>query len=442
MATSPKTRPQIVVVGAGFGGLTVAKELAREDVDITIVDKRNYHLFQPLLYQVATADLSPADVAWPIRGIFADQKNARVALTEVTGIDLENRRVIGDSASFDYDHLVIATGAQHSYFGNEQWEPHAPGLKRIVDATEIRKRVLMAFERAEVASDPDVQARELTFVIVGAGPTGVEMAGAISELARRSLASDFRNIDPTRTRVVLVEGGPRVLATMPPSLSEKALQALKDLGVEVHLDTMVQDITEKGVQTSGGFIQAATKLWGAGVAVPRLGRWLNAETDRAGRITVEGDLSLPGHREVFVIGDAAKVPWKEGKDVPGIAPAAKQEGKYVGKRLAAMARGKKPTKRPFKYRHRGNLATIGRNAAVIDMGWLRLSGPLAWWLWGFAHVYFLIGVRRPLFVLLNWFWSYMTFAKGARLITGLRPLYAVSAEKHPSSRNSSHNKAA
>ncbi|MEM9435958.1 MAG: NAD(P)/FAD-dependent oxidoreductase [Pseudomonadota bacterium] len=429
MADEAQKRPHIVIIGAGFGGLTAARQFRGAEVDVTLIDKRNYHLFQPLLYQVATADLSPSDVAWPIRGIFTDQRNVRVALTEVTDIDLQNRRVIGDTASFDYDHLIIATGAQHSYFGNEQWEPHAPGLKRIVDATEIRKRVLVAFEKAEVASDPDEQARLLTFVIVGGGPTGVEMAGAISELARQSLAKDFRNIDPTQTRVVLVEGGPRVLATMPKELSEKARQSLEKLGVEVQLSTMVEDINEEGVATSKGFIQAATKIWGAGVAVPKLGGWLDAETDRAGRVVVEPDLSLPGHPEVYIIGDAAKVPWKEGADVPGIAPAAKQAGKYVGKRLLAAAKGQEPGRAPFKYKHRGNLATIGRNAAVIDMGWLKLSGPLAWWIWGFAHVYFLIGVRRPVFVLLSWFWSYITFSKGSRLITGLRPLYVSASER-------------
>ncbi|MEM6478216.1 MAG: NAD(P)/FAD-dependent oxidoreductase, partial [Pseudomonadota bacterium] len=314
------------------------------------------------------------------------------------------------------------TGAQHSYFGRDEWEPHAPGLKRIVDATEIRKRVLMAFERAEVAEDPADQARELTFVVVGAGPTGVEMAGAISELARRSLASDFRNIDPKRARVILVEAGPRVLAAMPETLSEKARVSLERLGVEVHLDTMVQDIDEAGVKTSRGYFSSATKIWGAGVAVKNMHRWLGVETDRAGRVEVLGDLTVKGHPEISVIGDAAHIPWQDAT-VPGIAPAAKQAGKYVGQRLLALSKGQAAPALPFRYRHRGNLATIGRNAAVIDMGRFKMSGPIAWWLWGFAHVYFLIGVRRPVFVLLSWFWSYLTFQKGARLITGLRPLF-------------------
>ena len=431
MKTEDKKRPRIVIIGAGFGGLAAAKALQGAPVDVTLVDKRNYHLFQPLLYQVATADLSPADVAWPIRGIFSDAKNVKVALSEIQSIDLEAKQVIGDNASFDYDRLIIATGARHSYFGHEDWEPHAPGLKRIVDATEIRKRVLMAFERAEVAEDPEAQARELTFVIVGAGPTGVEMAGAISELARRSLARDFRNIDPTQTRVILIEAGSRVLATMPESLSDKACKSLEQLGVEVQLNTMVEGITEEGVQTSSGFIASATKIWGAGVAVPKLGSWLGVKTDRAGRVQVEPDLSVTGHPDVFVIGDAAHVAWKGDATVPGIAPAAKQAGKYVGRRLARQAAGKSVPQQPFTYRHAGNLATIGRNAAVIDMGWLRLSGALAWWIWGIAHVYFLIGVRRPLFVMLSWFWSYVTFAKGARLITGLRPLYENEAATAP-----------
>ncbi|MEM1374465.1 MAG: NAD(P)/FAD-dependent oxidoreductase [Pseudomonadota bacterium] len=421
-------RQRIVIIGAGFGGLAAARELKDADVDITLVDKRNYHLFQPLLYQVATADLSPADVAWPIRGIFADQKNVRVALTSVEDIDTDARRVIGDTARFDYDHLVVATGASHSYFGNDHWEEYAPGLKRIVDATEIRKRVLMAFERAEVATDPREQARELTFVIIGAGPTGVEMAGAIAELAKQSLAADFRRIDPTQTRVILVEGGDRVLATMPPKLSAKARASLEKLGVEVLLNTMVKDVTEAGVATSDSFIPAATKVWGAGVAVKNLSRWLGVETDRAGRVDVAEDLTVPGHPEISIVGDAAAIPWKDAT-VPGIAPAAKQAGSYVGKRLAALATGKPAPNKPFKYRHQGNLATIGRNAAVIDFGWLRMSGAPAWWLWGLAHVYFLIGVRRPVFVLLSWFWSYLTHQKGARLITGLRPLFqAGSAE--------------
>ncbi|MEO1703882.1 MAG: NAD(P)/FAD-dependent oxidoreductase [Pseudomonadota bacterium] len=429
MSQPSERRQKVVIVGAGFGGLSAARALQNAPVDVTIVDKRNYHLFQPLLYQVATADLSPADVAWPIRGIFSGEDNVKVALSEVQGIDLEARQVIGDNATFDYDQLIVATGAQHSYFGHEEWEPFAPGLKRIVDATEIRKRILMAFERAEVAKDPAAQERELTFVIVGAGPTGVELAGSISELAQRSLAKDFRNIDPTQTRVILVEGGPRVLATMPEDLSAKALTSLERLGVEVQLDTMVENITEEGVQTSKGFISAATKVWGAGVKVRKVGGWLDTPTDRTGRVEVEDDLSLPGHPDVFVVGDAAKVAWRDGADVPGIAPAAKQEGAFVGRRIARIARGKRASSKPFKYKHTGNLATIGRNAAVIDMGWLKLSGAPAWWIWGFAHVYFLIGVRRPVFVLLSWFWSYVTFAKGARLITGLRPLYTAAEEK-------------
>ncbi|MEX0309258.1 MAG: NAD(P)/FAD-dependent oxidoreductase [Tateyamaria sp.] len=422
MANASTSRPKVVIIGAGFGGLAAAKALKHAPVDIKVIDRRNYHLFQPLLYQVATADLSPADVAWPIRGIFSGQDNVSVALAEVRDVDTDARHVITDEGTFAYDHLIVASGAHHSYFGRDEWEKHAPGLKRIIDATEIRKQVLMAFERAEVSNSDAEQRRQLTFVIVGAGPTGVEMAGAIAELAHHALAADFHRINSRDARVILVEAGSRVLGTFPESLSAKAHASLEKLGVDVMVNTRVEDITEQGVQLSDQFIPSACKVWGAGVAVKNVGRWLDATTDRSGRVAVEPDLTLPGHPEISVIGDAAKVPWKDGYDVPGIAPGAKQGGKYVGKRIAALITGK-PFDTPFRYRHAGNLATIGRHAAVIDFGRIRLSGFVAWWLWGIAHIYFLIGVRNPVFVALNWFWSYLTFSKGARLITGLRPLH-------------------
>ncbi|WP_299745808.1 NAD(P)/FAD-dependent oxidoreductase [uncultured Tateyamaria sp.] len=417
-----QSRPKVIIIGAGFAGLAAARALKRAPVDIKIIDRRNYHLFQPLLYQVATADLSPADVAWPIRGIFSGQKNVSVALTEVLDVDKTSQHVITGEGQFDYDYLIVASGAHHSYFGRDEWERHAPGLKRIIDATEIRKQVLMAFERAEISNSDSEQRRQLTFVVVGGGPTGVEMAGAIAELANHALAADFHRINSRDARIILIEAGPRVLGTFPENLSNKAHTSLEKLGVEVMVNTRVEDITEAGVQLSDIFIPSACKVWGAGVAVKNMGRWLDAPTDRTGRVAVTDTLCLPDHPNVYVIGDAAQVPWKDGLDVPGIAPAAKQGGKYVGKRIAALAKGQ-PHDRPFRYRHAGNLATIGRHAAVIDFGKLQLSGFVAWWLWGIAHIYFLIGVRNPIFVAMNWFWSYLTFSKGARLITGLSPLH-------------------
>ncbi|MEM6376414.1 MAG: NAD(P)/FAD-dependent oxidoreductase, partial [Pseudomonadota bacterium] len=341
---------------------------------------------------------------------------------EVRDIDLARRQVICEATQIDYDFLIVATGATHSYFGKDHWAPHAPGLKRLADATEIRQRILMSFERAELASSAQERAREMTFVIVGGGPTGVEMAGAIAELAQYTLVRDFRRISSMDARVVLIEAGPRLLSSFPENLSDKARRQLESRGVEVWLNTPVEDLDAEGVLTSKGRLSAATKVWGAGVKVDHLARWLDCETDRAGRVAVAADLSLPGHNEVFVIGDAAKVVWRAGKDVPGIAPAAKQEGRYVAQRIASQFTGKgadNHAAKPFRYRHRGNLATIGRHAAVIDFGWIRLSGAFAWWLWGIAHIFFLIGVRKPVMVALSWTWSYLTHAKGARLITSL-----------------------
>jgi len=414
--------PRVVIVGAGFGGLAAAKRLAKKPVDVTIIDQRNYHLFQPLLYQVATAALSPADVAWPIRGIFARNPNVRVVLGKVKGVDLEQKVVRSDRIDLPYDYLILATGAYHSYFGHDEWAMNAPGLKRIIDATEIRKRILLAFELAEVGMSEAERRRQLTFVVIGGGPTGVEMVGAIAELARYTLARDFRNIDPSSARVIVVEAADRLLRAFPEDLSAYAKRALERLGVEVLLNRTVEVRGEEGAFIGDMLIPCATMIWAAGVKVPHLKDWLPVEIDRTGRVPVEPDLSVKGHPEVFVIGDAAAVSWKDGLTVPGIAPAAKQEGRYAADIIAAAAcGGQKPG--PFRYRHQGNLATIGRQAAIVDFGRVKLTGRIAWWLWGFAHIYFLIGVRAPMIVAIQWFWAYLTFGRGARLITGLQPLF-------------------
>ena len=414
-------RPKVVIIGAGFGGLALAKSLNNAPVDIEIIDKRNYHLFQPLLYQVAMADLSPADIAWPIRSIFSKQKNVSVTLSKVEDIDTERRSVICDNCTVDYDHLIIACGSNHSYFGKDQWSENAPGLKQIVDATDVRRKILVAFERAELAQTPEEMARELTFVVVGAGPTGVELAGAIAELAHVTMCEDFRRIESKSARVILIEAGPRILAAFPEDLSAKAEASLTKLGVEVRTGAMVQDITDHHVVASGETIPTATTIWAAGVQIEGVGDWLGVETDRAGRVPVGDDLTVAGHPDISVIGDAAQVKWSDGKFVPGIAPAAKQEGKYVARRIAALVSGKEFSE-AFHYKHLGNLATIGRNSAVIDFGKFKLSGGLAWWMWGIVHIYFLIGVKQPLFVAINWFFSYVFHSKGARLITGLEQL--------------------
>jgi len=414
-------KKKIVVVGAGFGGLAAVQGLKTADAEITVIDKRNHHLFQPLLYQVATAGLSPSDIAWPIRSILAKQDNARVVLANVTGINLPDKKVVTENDEYDYDHLILATGAQHSYFGKDEWETAAPGLKRIIDATEIRKRVLMAFECAETAKTKAGQTRQLTFFIIGGGPTGVEMAGAIAELANHALTKEFRSIDPGSARVVLVQGADRLLPAFPEDLSAYAKEALEKLGVEIILNQLVSIDGTDGVIVDGEKIPCATKIWAAGVQVPDVAKWLNIDTDPTGRVPVGPDLSLEGQPDVYVIGDAANVPWKEGS-VPGIAPAAKQAGKHVAKSLHAKL-GSGPEPAPFKYSHKGNLATIGRNSAVVDFGKLKFKGLFAWWLWGVAHIYFLIGVRAPFIVASQWFWSYLTYGKGARLITGVMPLF-------------------
>jgi NADH dehydrogenase FAD-containing subunit len=415
---SGRTRPRVVVLGAGFGGLAAAKALTAAPCDVVVIDRRNYHLFQPLLYQVATAALSPADIASPIRAILSRQRNARVLMARVTGIDTARKLVLLEgNAAEPYDQLVVATGARHAYFGQDQWEAFAPGLKKIDDATDIRRRVLLAFERAESTADLAERRALLTFVVIGGGATGVEMAGAIAELAHWALADDFHAIDPTQARIVLIEAGPRLLPAFPADLSEHARRALVKLGVEVHLGRAVERCDADGVTHRDERIAARTILWAAGVQASPAANWLNCAKDRAGRVTVAGDLSVPGHPEIFVIGDTAAVADSAGRPVPGIAPAAKQMGAYVGALLTARLRGK-PHPGPFRYRHAGSLATIGRNAAIADFGWIRLKGRIAWWLWGVAHIYFLIDFRGRFIVALQWLWSYLTYRRGARLITG------------------------
>lgn len=409
------TRPRIVIVGAGFGGLFAAQALSRVAAEVTLVDRHNYHLFQPLLYQVATAGLPPSDVAWPIRSILRRQRNATVLLGEVVAVDVARRVVDLGSRSLSFDYLVVATGSTHSYFGHEDWRPFAPGLKSIDDATRIRGSILRAFEAAEMETDAARRERFLRFVIVGAGPTGVELAGTIAELARFTLAADFRRIDPRSAKIVLVEAGPRVLAAFKEPQSEYALRSLTKLGVEVRLNAAVTACDEQGVWLGTERLDSATVIWAAGVAAAPAGRWLGAPTDRAGRVLVQPDLSTGGN--VFVIGDAASVTLPDGRRVPGVAPAAKQQGRYVAKVIAARIEGR-PAPAPFAYRDPGNLATIGRKRAVIEFPFMTLRGFVAWWLWGFAHIYFLVGVPSPVMVSLRWLWEYATYGRGARLITG------------------------
>lgn len=416
-ATFPPRPCRVVIVGAGFGGLWAAKALGDTAVDVTLIDRRNHHLFQPLLYQVATAGLSPADIAAPIRGIVGRYKNITVLMGNVAAIDAAARVVRMDGKDIPYDHLVIATGARHAYFGHDEWERHAPGLKTIEDATEIRKRILLAFERAEGECDPLARARGMTLAVVGGGPTGVEMAGAIAELTKRALAKDFRNIDPRAARIVLIEAGARLLPTFPEELSASAKRQLERLGVEVCLGAAVTKVDAEGVEIGAERIASSTVIWAAGVAASSAGRWIETERDRAGRIKVNPDLTVPGHPEIFAIGDIALASGPDGKPLPGVAPVAKQQGDYVGRVIRARFAGH-PEIGPFRYRNYGNLATIGRKAAVADFGWLRLRGFVAWVVWSVAHIYFLIGFRNRLAVALDWLWAYFTFQRGARLITG------------------------
>ena len=408
--------PRIIVVGAGFGGLETVRALRHVAADITVIDRKNHHCFQPLLYQVATAALSPAEIAWPIRHILRAQKNTTVLMEEVLGVDPARKVLITNFGEMGFDYLVLATGAQHSYFGHEDWEPFAPGLKRIDDATRIRRKILVAFEKAEIATDTETQRRLLTFVIVGGGATGVELAGAIAEIARQTLAMDFRRIDPRNARIVLVEAGPRLLPAFAPEQSDYVRQVLTKAGVTVMTDTMVTKCDIGGVDLGSQRLPAATIVWAAGVMASPAAKWLGAVADRAGRAKVNPDLSVPGHPDIFVIGDAASVMDSKGKPVPGIAPAAKQMGHYVGNLIAARIAGR-ATGKPFRYMHLGDLATIGRRAAVVQLGRFRLRGYVGWWFWGIAHIYFLIGIRNRFIVAFSWLWSYLTFQRGARLIT-------------------------
>jgi NADH:ubiquinone reductase (H+-translocating) len=417
MSSFDATSPRVVIIGAGFGGLSAAKQLAQTPFNVTIVDRHNYHLFQPLLYQVVTAGLSPADIASPIRGILHRQKNAKVILAKISGINTRRSEVCAEGRRIPYDYLVVATGAEHAYFGHD-WSSYAPGLKTIDDATYLRRRILLAFERAETEPDADERRRLLNFVVVGGGPTGVEMAGAIAELAKRALAADFRSIDPRSARIILIEAGTRLLAPFCPALSETARRSLEQLGVEVRLGARVTDCDCSGVSLDSERLQARTIVWAAGVRASPVAEWLGAESDRAGRLKVKNDLSVPGHPNIFVIGDAAAVTGPDGKPLPGVAPVAKQQGAYVANLLAARAHRR--TLPPFRYRDLGSMATIGRKRAVAQIGAFKASGLVAWLLWSLAHIYFLIGFRNRLAVAMNWCWNYVTFQRGTRLITGIQ----------------------
>jgi len=420
MADSAQALPRIVIIGAGFGGLWAASALARAPAQVTVIDERNYHLFQPLLYQVATAGLSPADIAAPIRGILSRQRNAYVILGHVVGID-KARRVVGlRDREVPYDWLIVATGARHAYFGHEEWAAFAPGLKNIDDATRLRRKILTALERAEQEPDSRERQRLMTFVVVGGGATGVETAGAIAELVKVALARDFRVINPAMSRIILIEAGPRVLPSFAASLSAAAQRALEKHGVEVRLGQPVTRCDEACVMLGEERVACGVTIWAAGVMASPAAQWLEAEQDRAGRVLVDRNLTLPGHPEIFVIGDTAAVCDANGKRLPGIATVAKQEGKYVARVLLARL-ARKPEPPPFRYRDYGELATVGRNFAVVDFHWLRLTGRLAWFVWSVAHIYFLIGFRNRLVVAMDWIWAYLTFQRGARLITASNP---------------------
>jgi NADH:quinone reductase (non-electrogenic) len=426
-----KAIPRVVIVGAGFGGLNAAQALAKAAVQITVIDRKNFHTFQPLLYQVATAGLSPGEIAAPIRSILRSHKNIEVLMAEVTGFDLERKTVETSDAEIPYDYLIVAAGSSHAYFGHDEWEPLAPGLKTIEDALEIRRRILLAFELAERQAAAGEAAPPLNFVIVGGGPTGVELAGTLSEIARHALAHEFRSIDPARTHILLLEGGPRVLPAYAEDLSRSAQEQLNHLGIEVRTSTMVTQIEPGAVYTGNTRLPATVVLWAAGVAASPLGKKLGVPVDRSGRVLVQPDLSVPGHPDVFVIGDLAALKDEHGKLLPGVAPVAIQQGRFVATLirkefttvgaplLASFARSGDFNSRPaFHYWDKGSLATIGRAAAVAEFGRIHISGYVAWLAWLFVHILFLIGFRNRLLVFIQWAWSYVTYERGARLITG------------------------
>jgi len=415
MKESQNEVPRVVIVGSGFGGLEAAKKLAGKDVQVTVIDRTNYHLFQPLLYQVATAALSPADIAAPVRAILSGCKNVEVILAEVESVDVDAKKIKTDDQDIDYDYLILATGARHSYFGHNEWEKLAPGLKSLEDAIELRRRMLMAFEYAEKITGEAARKAAMNFVIIGGGPTGVEMAGAIAEISRHTLAKNFRHIDPSQARVILIEGEPRLLAAYPEDLSESARKQLVDLGVEVRTSTRATNLTEAGVQIGEEFIPCRVKIWAAGNNASFVGKTLGAPVDRVGRVIVNEDLTIPGHPEVQVIGDLANFPHQTGEPLPGISPVAMQEGRHAARNVLAMIKGRKPQR--FRYWDKGTMATIGRNKAVADLKFMHLKGRLAWLAWLFVHIIFLVGFRNRLLVLFQWAWAYFTFDKGARLIT-------------------------
>ena len=407
----------VVVVGGGFAGLQLVNDLKGAPVRITLIDRRNHHLFQPLLYQVATTLLSTAEIAWPIRSLYRDRPEVTTLLGEVTGVDAKAKTVqLQGGEAIAYDTLVLATGATHAYFGHDEWEPVAPGLKTLEDATTIRRRLLLAFERAEMEEDPRIRDALLTFVIVGAGPTGVELAGIISELAHETLPKEFRRIDTRRTRVILVEAGPRILAAFTEDLSGYAYRKLESIGVDIRTGQAVTACTAEGVAMGDVFVPSRTIVWAAGVGASPAAKWLDVDADRAGRVIVAKDFTAPGLSDVFVIGDTALVMREDGKPVPGVAPAAKQQGAYVARVIKARLAGK-AAPAPFRYHHQGNLATIGKGAAIIDFGWMKMKGGLAWWIWGLAHIYFLIGTRSRFAVAWSWLWIYLSRHHSARLIT-------------------------
>jgi len=415
MENTSTGKPRVIIIGAGFGGLEAAKKLACQDVRVTVIDRTNYHLFQPLLYQVATAALSPADIAAPVRAILSKCRNVEVILAEVQSVDVEAKKVKMVDSEIDYDYLILATGARHSYFGHNEWEKLAPGLKSLEDAVELRRRILLAFEFAEKTTDEAARRAAMNFVIIGGGPTGVEMAGAIAEISRYTPARDFRHINPSEARIILIEGEPRLLAAYPPDLSESARKQLADLGVEVRISTRATNLTEAGVQIGDEFIPCRVKIWAAGNSASFVGKTLGTPVDRAGRVIVNEDLTIPGHPEVQVIGDLANFTHQTGEPLPGISPVAMQQGRHAARNILAMIQGRKPQR--FRYWDKGTMATIGRNKAVADLKFVHLSGLPAWLAWLFVHIIFLVGYRNRLLVLFQWAWAYLTFNKGARLVT-------------------------